>query len=63
MNDELIKYKKNSLILSEKLLADFNRNKDDASDFFGEDIYIEYVKATEEAINKIVKIRNNIRNL
>lgn len=63
MNDELTQYKEQCLLLSERLLCDLNRNKDDAESFFGGDIYKAYIRATEDAMRKTREVRNGIRNL
>lgn len=63
MNDDLERYKEYCLVLCNRLNNDLERNKDEADEFFGGDIYRAYFKATDEAINKVNKIRNKIRRL
>ena len=63
MNQEHTQYKKYSLSLCEKLINDLKRNREDADTFLGGELYKAYVNATEKAINKAQRNRNQIRKL
>ena len=62
MEEELAKYKAQSLQLCERILAELKRNQDDADLFFGGEIHKAYVSATDKAINEARTLRNKIRN-
>ena len=62
MEEEIQKYKELSLRLCNKLMRDISQNMDDTQSFFGGDIYRAYIKANDQAQEKVSYIRNKIRN-
>jgi hypothetical protein len=63
MNPTQIRNHNESLRYCEKLLADLGREKDTAAECFRGEPLKEYLKATEEATAKVLKIRDSLRSL
>lgn len=63
MEEQLEKYRDESIALCSRLIANLNQNQADAAAFFGRDMYRAYLSATEAAIDKAQQCRYKIRNL
>ena len=63
MDEQVQRYKADSLMLCNSLLNMLNEDRDDIDSFFGGEINKEYTYATEKAISKVNRIRMKIRNL
>ena len=63
MQEELERFRSDSLLLCERLLAMLEENREEACLFFGGEIHQAYDTVTEKAKNKTHVIRNKLRNL
>lgn len=63
MEEQRENYKQQSLMLCDRLLSELGRNKNEASNFLGGDIYRAYIDTTDAAISKVRRTRNKLRNL
>lgn len=61
MDIDTKKYKQQGILFCETLINKLQKNKEDATLFFGGDIKKEYVYVTEKAINKTKKILADIK--
>lgn len=62
MDDELYQLKMRSMYLCDRLQSDIARFKDDSHSFFGGEIYRTYLKANDQALEKVRYIQNKLRN-
>ena len=63
MDNELCQRKYRSLNYCDRLRADLALWKEEARTFFGGEIYQAYIKATDQAIEKVQEVRAKIRNI
>lgn len=63
MQEEMERYRLDSVLLCDRLLTSLEENREDARLFFGGEVYQAYDAATDLAESKIKRIRNKIRNL
>ena len=63
MQEELEQCRSECLILCGRLLYALEENRDDAHSFFSGKLYEAYDTVTDQAKNKVQKIKNKIRNL
>jgi uncharacterized protein YukE len=63
MQEVLEQCRSDALILCDRLLAALAENREDANSFFAGELHQAYDAATDKAENKVVRIKNMIRNL
>ena len=62
MNQDLERYKQRSLYLCDKIKQELKENEEEATSFFGGELYRTYAKVNDMAQEKTRRIRNKIRN-
>lgn len=63
MQEELERYRSESMALCYRLMAKLDENRDEARSFFAGEILRSYEMATDKAKSKLSKIRNKLINL
>lgn len=63
MDEKLEQCLTDSLALCDRLLISLNKNREDAYSFFAGELYRAYDAATDQAEQKVRKIKNRIKNL
>lgn len=62
MDDEILRYKTNSITICNKLLNEVKSNRYDVDEFFGGEMRDAYIKANDKVVEKLKNIKAKIIN-